>query len=104
MVNPGTRLFTMANLDEPYAYIYVPQPLIAKLSLGQKLTGYLPELGMRPFEGSIVQIGEQAEFTPKNVQTRDERTRLVFAVKVLFKNDGSVLKPGMSIEVKIPEG
>lgn len=104
MVNPGTRLFTMANLNEPYAYIYVPQPLIAKLSLGQKLTGYLPELGMRPFEGTIVQIGDQAEFTPKNVQTRDERTRLVFAVKVQFKNDGSVLKPGMSIEVKIPEG
>jgi len=102
-VEPGTRLFTLANLKEPYAYIYVPQPKIARLSLGQKVVGYLPELDMKAFDGTIVQIGNEAEFTPKNVQTRDERTRLIFAVKIQFDNPQRVLKPGMFIEVKLPE-
>jgi HlyD family secretion protein len=104
MVNQGVRLFTLANLKEPYAYIYIPQPKVAKLSLGLKLKGHLPEMGSKVFEGSIVQISDQAEFTPKNVQTEEERTRLVYAIKVLFKNDDEVLKPGMSIEVELPEG
>ncbi len=104
MVTPGTRLFTIASLKENvYAYIYVPQNLVAKLALGEKLTGYLPELDMKEFQGSITQVGDEAEFTPKNVQTREERTRLVYAIKVSFQNDQEILKPGMTIEVKIPE-
>lgn len=104
MVDPGTRLFTLADLSRPYAYVYVPQPKVARLSLGQKVTGYLPEMGMKAFDGSVVQIGDEAEFTPKNVQTRDERTRLVFAVKVEFSNPQEILKPGMFVEVRLPEG
>jgi HlyD family secretion protein len=104
MVTPGIRLFTVANLRRPYAYIYVPQPLIAKIALGQRLNGYLPELRSRVFEGVVTQISDQAEFTPKNVQTREERTRLVFAIKVEFKNEDEILKPGMSIEMKLSEG
>ncbi len=104
MVNPGTRLFTLANIrDETYAYIYVPQTLVATLKLGQALTGFLPELKMKAFEGKITQISDEAEFTPKNVQTREERTRLVFAIKVSFQNPDEVLKPGMTIEVQLPE-
>jgi HlyD family secretion protein len=102
-VTQGMRLFTLANLKDIYAYVYVPQPLVAKLSLGQKLTGYLPELGMKGFPGSITHINDEAEFTPKNVQTREERTRLVFGIKIAFQNDQEILKPGMSIEVPIPE-
>jgi HlyD family secretion protein len=102
-VTPGTRLFTLADLREVWANIYVPQSLIAKLSPGQSLTGYLPELKMQGFEGTISRISDTAEFTPKNVQTREERTRLIYAIKITFKNPKEILKPGMSIEVKIPE-
>lgn len=102
MVSPGTRLFTLANLQDVYAYIYVPQPSVAALKLGQKLTGVLPEMNNRQFAGTITEIGEQAEFTPKNVQTREERERLVYAVKVQFINTDETLKPGMSIEVRLP--
>jgi len=102
-VTPGTRLFTLADLREVWANIYVSQQMVAKLSLGQKVTGFLPELNMQPFEGTVSRIGETAEFTPKNVQTREERTRLVYAVKITLKNSQEVLKPGMSIEVKLPE-
>jgi len=104
MVAPGTRLFTLANLKEDlYAYIYVPQTLVAKISLGEKLGGFIPELGMKEFSGVVSQVGDEAEFTPKNVQTREERTRLVYAIKVSFDNPDEILKPGMTIEVKIPE-
>ena len=104
MVTPGTRLFTLANLkDDIYAYIYIPQELVSKLKIGQTLIGYLPELNMQPFSGKIQVISEESEFTPKNVQTREERTRLVYGVKIAFPNNEEILKPGMTIEVKIPE-
>jgi len=102
MVTPSTRLFTLANLQDVYAYIYVPQTSVAKLKLGEKMTGVLPEMSDRKFEGTITEVGEQAEFTPKNVQTREERERLVYAIKISFANADETLKPGMSIEVRLP--
>lgn len=105
-VAPGTKLVTLANVRDIWAYIYVPQPLVAKLAPGMKLQGHLPELGDRVFAGTILKINDEAEFTPKNVQTRNERERLVFGVKVGFReaNAEEVLKPGMTIEVALPEG
>jgi len=102
---PGMKVLTVANVRDIWAYIYVAQPMLAKLSTGMKLTGYLPELGDRKFEGVIVKINDEAEFTPKNVQTRTERERLVFGVKLSFvdANADEVLKPGMTIEVQLPE-
>jgi HlyD family secretion protein len=100
-VTPGTKLLTLVNLSEVWTIIYVPQTLLAKLSIGMKIIGILPELKMRPFEGQVTYISDAAEFTPKNVQTREERTRLVFGVKVTFPNPDEVLKPGMSLEIKL---
>ena len=102
-MSTGTRILSVANIRDIWAYLYVPQPLIAQLSTGMKLTGHLPELDNKAFEGQIAWISDQAEFTPKNVQTREERTRLVFAVKVRFDNPDEILKPGMSIEVRLPD-
>jgi HlyD family secretion protein len=99
----GTRLFTVANLDSVWAYIYVPQPLLARLRVGMLAEGTLPELGSRKFPGIILKLNEEAEFTPKNVQTREERTRLVFGIKVGFENPERILKPGMPIEIRLPE-
>ncbi|MDD4973816.1 MAG: efflux RND transporter periplasmic adaptor subunit [Bacteriovorax sp.] len=104
MVTPGTRLLTLGNLkNDIYANIYIPQNLVSKISIGKKLTGYLPESNMQEFIGTVTQIAEEAEFTPKNVQTREERTRLVYAIKITFNNPDEILKPGMTIEVKINE-
>jgi HlyD family secretion protein len=57
----------------------------------------------KKFPGTIALIRDEAEFTPKNVQTRSERTRLVYGVKLVFPNPEGILKPGMTIEVKLPE-
>lgn len=103
-VDPGTKLMTLTDVKDIWAYIYVPQPTVASLKPGEKLTGILPEMNDREFTGTILKINDEAEFTPKNVQTRAERTRLVFGVKVSFKgaNEEEILKPGMTIEIKLP--
>ncbi len=103
MVAPGTTLFTLADLSEVWAYIYVEQPRLAALTLGQIVEGSLPEMPDRAFMGKIVFLRPEAEFTPKNVQTRSERTRLVYGVKISFPNPDKILKPGMTIEVRLPE-
>jgi HlyD family secretion protein len=102
-VTPGTKLLTLANIKDIWAFIYVPQPDVSKLKVGMTLKGYLPELNNREFDGKIIKINDEAEFTPKNVQTRSERERLVFGVKVSFlgSNEQEILKPGMTIEVKL---
>lgn len=104
MVGPGTKLFTLANLADVYAYIYVAETAVSRLKLGQTVSGYLddPRLKTKALNGKMVHIADQAEFTPKNVQTQQERERLVYAVKIAFDNPEQLLKPGMSIEVELP--
>ena len=98
VVSPGTPLVVLANLYDIWAYFYVPYSMLYKLSVGQNVVGILPEADNMKFNGRIVKINEVAEFTPKNVQTRDERTRLVYGVKVQFDNPKLILKAGMTIE------
>lgn len=99
-VSPGTKLFTLANLNDLWAYIYIPATHLGKITLGQKLEGKLPELDNQPVEVSITKISDEAEFTPKNVQTQKERERLLFRIKVKLPNLPKI-KPGMTVEVKI---
>lgn len=100
-VAPGTTLFTLADLRVVWAYIYVPAPAVPQLKLGEHLTAYVPELDELARTGTIIKINSEAEFTPKNVQTQEERTRLVYGVKVEFRNPDGVLKPGMTVEIPI---
>jgi HlyD family secretion protein len=103
LVNPGTKLLTLADLDNVWAYIYVEQPAVSKISIGMKVDGTVPEAPGKIIPGKIVHMNAEAEFTPKNIQTRKERTRLVFGVKIAFENKDRFLKPGMTVEVKLPE-
>lgn len=99
---PGQPIMTLADLSSVYAYVYVGQPLIARLKLGQAVKCSLPELPGQSLEGTLAYIRPDAEFTPKNVQTREERERLVYGVKIRFDNKDGVLKPGMTIEADLP--
>jgi hypothetical protein len=100
--SPGLQLMTLADLSSVYAYIYVAQDVLHTLKPGQELEAFLPEAGDQPRQARIAFIRPEAEFTPKNVQTREERTRLVFGVKVALENSDGKLKPGMPIEVRLP--
>lgn len=98
VVAPGVPLISVANPYDIWAYFYVPYGMLHQLSVGQHVTGILPEADGMKFIGRIIKINEVAEFTPKNVQTRDERTRLVYGIKVQFENPELILKSGMTIE------
>ena len=98
VVAPGAALIALANPYDIWAYFYVPYSMLYKLSVGQQVVGILPEADNMKFLGRIIKINEVAEFTPKNVQTRDERTRLVYGIKVQFENTDLILKAGMTIE------
>lgn len=104
-MNSGTNILTLANIHDIWAYIYVPQPLVAELAFGMKVIGTLPELKGRKFTGKIIKISDEAEFTPKNVQTQEERERLIYGIKISFmeSNVDEILKPGMTIEVVLPK-
>jgi HlyD family secretion protein len=102
-VTPGVKLLTIGDLSSVWAVFYVPQTSLAKVSLGLEVTGTLPEVPGRKFLGRVTHISSEAEFTPKNVQTRKERTRLVYGVKVTFPNPDGMLKPGMTLEAQLPD-
>ena len=101
-VEPGTPLFTLVDLDRLYVKIYVPEPSIGKVALGQEARVSVDAYPGRAFPARVSRVSQEAEFTPKNVETREERVKLVFAVEVsLLENPQGVLKPGMPADAVI---
>lgn len=96
MVTTGRQLFKIADMENIYVRAYFPSTQLADLHLGDKVS-VMPDDGSdKPavYEGTVTWISDEAEFTPKNIQTRDERADLVYAVKISVKNDGR-LRLGM---------
>ncbi len=91
----GATLLTVANLDEVTLRIYVPENKLGLVFLGQEVEVAVDSFPGRVFTGTVSHIAQQAEFTPKNVQTEEERVNMVFAVKVRLPNREHLLKPGM---------
>jgi multidrug efflux pump subunit AcrA (membrane-fusion protein) len=91
---PGAPLFTLANLDEVTLTVYVPEAELGKVVLGQSVAVSVDSYD-DVFAGEVSTIASQAEFTPSNVQTQEERVHMVFAVKVRLANSDHLLKPGM---------
>lgn len=97
----GRPLYKMADLQKMFLRAYVAGDQLGNIRLGQELKVAIdaPDGGMREFPGKITWISSKAEFTPKIIQTKDERVNLVYAVKIEVVNDGS-LKIGMPGEVR----
>ena len=95
----GKPLYKIADISEMTLRVYVSETQLPNIKIGQKLNVKIDSAEeMRAYEGTISWIASQAEFTPKTIQTKEERVNLVYAIKVLVKNDGS-LKIGMPAEV-----
>ena len=99
MVAPRAPLAVISDLDHAWANIYVDEPLVPHLALGQDVM-LLTDGGHR-IPGTITYISPRAEFTPRNVQTADERSKLVYRIKVSVDNRDGVLKPGMPVEAEL---
>lgn len=91
----GVTLLTLANLGSVDLTIYIPEPDVGEVSLDQPAEVAVDSFPGETFLGQVIWISDQAEFTPKNVQTKEERVNTVFAVKVRIPNPEHKLKPGM---------
>jgi HlyD family secretion protein len=100
-VAAGVPVVTIGDLDKPWVKVYVKENQLGLVKLGQKVEVTVDSFPEKKYEGEITFISSDAEFTPKNVQTREERVKLVFGVKVSVKNENNELKPGMPADVMI---
>jgi HlyD family secretion protein len=97
----GLPLLTIANLDEVTLVIYIPENRVGQVQVGQAVEVQVDSFPERTFVGHVASIAGEAEFTPRNVQTQEERVNLVFAVKVRIPNADQALKPGMPADATL---
>ena len=101
LATEGRSLFMVGDLENVHLRVYVSAPQLTSLKVGQRVKVYADEGedSRREYAGRVEWISDKAEFTPKTIQTRDERSNLVYAVKVAVKNDGYI-KRGMYGDVR----
>lgn len=99
--SPGTTIVRLGLLDRPWLRVYVPEPTLGRVKLGQQAEVFTDTYPGKRYRGRVVEIAQEPEFTPKNVQTQEERVKLVFGVKIELKNPGQELKPGMPADAVI---
>jgi len=100
-VAPGASLLRISNLETVDLVIYIPETELAKVKLGQETEIKIDAFKDKTYMGKIIFISPEAEFTPKNIQTPEERTKLVFAVKIQIPNPQFELKPGLPADATI---
>ncbi|MGH7504047.1 MAG: efflux RND transporter periplasmic adaptor subunit [Longimicrobiales bacterium] len=101
-VPPGTPVVSVLNPDDRWIRVYIGEADLSRISIGQEVAITADGLPDARFAGRIEHIAEEAEFTPRNVQTPEERSRLVYAVKVRVLEDPELrLKPGMPADVHV---
>jgi HlyD family secretion protein len=102
IASPGKTLYKIADMDNMILKVYISGSQLSSVKIGQKVNVRIDENNEenKKLEGTVTWISPQAEFTPKIIQTKEERVNLVYAVKVTVKNDGR-LKIGMPGEIKL---
>jgi HlyD family secretion protein len=98
---PGATVVTVVDLKRPWVRVFVPENKLSRVRLGMKAEILSDAFPDKVYEGVIRHIATEAEFTPKNVQTQEERVKLVYAVKVYVDNPNQELKPGQPVDARI---
>ncbi len=102
VVSAGAPLLEIVDLDRLYLQVYVPENQIGKLRLGLPARIYTDAFPEQPFDATVRYIASEAEFTPREVQTKDERVKLVYAVRIyLDKNPDHCLTPGVPADAVV---
>ena len=96
----GTGLVIVTDLSDAWLNVYVTEPDLGRIRLGQEAEVRTDDGQVR--KGHVSFIASRAEFTPKNVQTRDERVKLVYRIKVALENADGLFKPGMPSTARLP--
>ncbi len=100
LATPGATLLKLTDLDKMTLRVFIPETQIGRVRLGQTARVTIDSVD-RVFEGTVTYIANEAEFTPKNVQTKEERVNLVFAVEITLENPEHILKAGMPADAEI---
>ncbi|MFO7768356.1 MAG: efflux RND transporter periplasmic adaptor subunit [bacterium] len=103
VASPGRAILRLADLDELFVRVYVSADRMGRVRLGGEAGVRADAYPDTLFPGRVAHIAEEAEFTPKNVQTAEARADLVYAVKVSVPNPGGLLKIGLPVEVWLPD-
>jgi HlyD family secretion protein len=98
----GSPVLSIADLDNLTIKVYLPENHLGQVKLGQDISIEIDSHPGKTFHGKITNISDKAEFTPKNVQTKEERVKQVFALKISCDSQGGTLKPGLPCDVIIP--
>lgn len=101
LIAAGSIVMTIGVLDEVSVTVYIPEDTYGRVSLGQEAVVSVDSFPNKTYTGMVTYIADQAEFTPRNVQTTEERKSTVFAIKVTLDNPNLDLKPGMPADVEI---
>lgn len=101
IVNQGSLIATIADLSKIWLRVYVPEYQVNLLKIGQNVNIKTDSSPDKIFTGKIIQISSKAEFTPRNVQTKEERVNQVFGVKIAITNNNLELKAGVPADVEI---
>lgn len=101
LVSVGSILFSIIDLQDMWIMAYVSEKNLGLIKLGQSAAVSVDSFPDRTFPGTVIFISPEAEFTPKNIQTKEERVKLVYGVKVKLQNSEELLKPGMPADVTI---
>jgi HlyD family secretion protein len=105
IVAAGSPVVTVMNPDDRWVRIYVREDVVGAVHVGTRAGIESDTFAGKVYEGEVIFIASEAEFTPKNVQTKEERVKLVFAVKVRISgDDAQELKPGMPADVRLDLG
>lgn len=99
LVAPGAPIAVLLEPDQGYVKVYVPESKLGFVHPGDRVKVTVDSFPEQKFSGSIVFVAQQGEFTPRNVQTRDEREHQVFAVRVRVEDAEGALRPGMAADV-----
>ncbi|MFO7716405.1 HlyD family efflux transporter periplasmic adaptor subunit [Desulfosarcina sp.] len=98
-VQAGAPVFTLARLDRLWVKTYIPETYLGKIRIGGEAQVISDTFPAKVYVGHVSYISQEAEFTPKNVQTHEERTKLVYRIKVMLDNPNQELKAGMPVDV-----
>jgi HlyD family secretion protein len=98
---PGTTVVTVGDIDHPWVRAYVNETDLGKVKIGSRAKVTTDSFKDRTFTGRVTFIASQAEFTPKQIQTQQERVKLVYRIKIEVENPGRVLKQNMPVDAEI---
>ena len=101
VVNVGTPVVTVGDIEDLWMNVYVGERDVGRLRLKDRVEIRVDAYETEVFPGNIIFISPEAEFTPRNIQTKEERTKLVYRVKVAIRNKEQKLKPGMPADAEL---